>query len=213
MAERWIFRGHIAGVGTASGLRAVVGLWDKTPFGPFSDVMVELPSGHRVLLAPDPETAAFIEGTYDFDEIRVLKVGTRLNAESLEVDAGPLHICAGLGARTGLGQLLARVPRRLAVHPWWLRAVNPAVARISPGTQTAGEAKDGRREFYGVTDLVGIDSAVVSWEGKDAGGLRDITPAVRFGFSSMPPRPSLATVQTTVQTTVQVHPQTGVQKP
>lgn len=199
MAERWIFRGHIAGLGTASGLRVVVGLWDVSPFGAFSDLMVELPSGHRILLASNSETAAFIAGTYVFDETRVLNVATELTAGSLEVDAGPLRIRAVVGARTGLGHVLSKVPRKLAVHPWWLWAVSPLAGRISPGTQTAGRAKDGRREFYGVTDLRGIDSALVSWDGVDAGDLQDLAPPVRFGFSSMPPRPSLATVQTTVQ--------------
>jgi hypothetical protein len=40
MGRRWVFDGHIAGIGTASGLRAVVGIWQQSPFGPFADVMV-----------------------------------------------------------------------------------------------------------------------------------------------------------------------------
>ena len=30
--QRWIFDGHIVGIGTGSGLRAVVGLWAQSPF-------------------------------------------------------------------------------------------------------------------------------------------------------------------------------------
>jgi hypothetical protein len=38
----------------------------------------------------------------------------------------------------------------------------------------------------------------VRWEGHDAGTLADIKPPVAFGFSSVPPRPSVARVRTTV---------------
>ncbi|SDL52680.1 hypothetical protein [Arthrobacter sp. ok362] len=57
--QRWIFDGHIAGIGTGSGLRAVVGLWTQSPFGPFTDAMVQLPSGHRILFAPTVEAVGF----------------------------------------------------------------------------------------------------------------------------------------------------------
>jgi hypothetical protein len=46
------YQGRIAGVGTTSGVRLVVGNWAHTPLGSFADVMVERPDGHRVLLAP-----------------------------------------------------------------------------------------------------------------------------------------------------------------
>ena len=51
------FDGWIAGLGTSSGTRIVVGHWPGSPFGPFSDVMLERPDGERVLLAPTRETA------------------------------------------------------------------------------------------------------------------------------------------------------------
>jgi hypothetical protein len=65
------FDGFIAGLGTAAGLRAVVGRWLRSPLGSFTDVMVELPDGHRVLLAPSADVAAFVAGTYIFDEVHV----------------------------------------------------------------------------------------------------------------------------------------------
>lgn len=197
-----VFSGHIAGLGTASGLRAVVGMWTQSPFGPFADVMVELASGRRFLLAPSAEVADFIGSTYGFDETRLVPVTASLDAgngaENLVVEAGPLRIRAVVGARSVLGYAAALLPRRLAVHPSWLRAISPVAARLSPGVQTAGSARDGRRELYGVTDVRRIDSAVVSWDGRDAGGLAQIRPPVRFGFSSVPSQPSVATVQTTV---------------
>jgi hypothetical protein len=198
MVRRWVFDGHIAGIGTASGLRAVAGIWQESPFGPFADVMVQLPSGRRILLAPAADAAEFIAATYSFEEVRVLNVSAGLGGQALTVDAGPLVIRAAQGGRALLGTLLRTVPRRLAVHTRWLTAVSPLAAAASSGTRTFGTAGNGRLEYYGVSDLHHISSAVVSWEGADAGTLSRIRPPVTFGFSSVPPRPSLARVRTTV---------------
>ena len=198
MGGRWVFDGHIAGIGTGSGLRAVVGIWQESPFGPFADAMVQLPSGRRILLAPAEEVAEFIAATYSFEEVRVVDVSAVLAGLSLTVDAGPLALRASIGGRALLGSLLRTVPRPLAVHARWLTAVNPLVAAASPGTRTFGTAGNGRLEYYGVSDLHHVSSAVVSWEGRDAGPLSPISPRVTFGFSSVPPRPSLARVRTTV---------------
>ena len=199
MNQRWIFEGHIAGIGTGSGLRAVVGLWIQSPFGPFADAMVELPSGHRILLAPTEEVRSFIDAVYNFDETRIVPVVASHTAATLDIDAGPLRIRVGLGARTRLGKTARLVPRALAVHPHWLRAVSPLAGRILPGVSTSGSARGGRQEYYGVTDLHRIESATVSWNGSDAGPLAAIRPAVGFGFSSVPPEPSLARVTTTIE--------------
>ena len=65
------FRGEIAGVGSTSGTRVVVGYWYDTPLGSFADAMVETAAGHRVLIAPRQEVADFIRSTYSFDELRI----------------------------------------------------------------------------------------------------------------------------------------------
>ena len=199
MTGRRIFEGHIAGIGTSSGLRAVVGLWRDSPFGPFADAMVELPSGHRILLAPTAEVCGFIAGIYIFDETRVLPLTASHDSDRFTLDAGPLQLRARLGARTRLGAAVRLIPRPLAVHPCWLRAVSPLAARLSPGMRTAGTARGGWREYYGVMDLHRIVSATVRWDGGDAGTLAAIRPAVRFGFSSVPPDPALIRVRTTVE--------------
>ncbi|MFJ6155364.1 hypothetical protein ACIQF8_00315 [Pseudarthrobacter sp. NPDC092184] len=198
MGRQWIFDGHIAGIGTASGLRAVVGIWQESPFGPFADVMVQHASGHRQLLAPNREVADFIAATYAFDDVTEVELSARLGHRTLEVDAGPLTISARLGGRALLGRMLRAVPRRVAVHPGWLHAISPVAGVLSSGSRTSGTAGSGRREYYGVSDLHNITSAVVSWDEVDAGALAPIRPAVTFGFSSVPPRPSLARVRTTV---------------
>lgn len=206
MTGRWVFRGHIAGLGTESGLRAVVGIWAVSPFGAFADVMVELPSGLRMLLAPRAEIADFIQTTYTFDDVMLVPVHAVLRpnqegGDQLRVHAGPLRIDARIGGPTKRGRLVALVPRAVAVHPRWLTLINPMAAALSPGVRTAGTASQGRREFYGVTGVQAMNSAATTWKGHDAGPLADISPAVRFGFSSVPVKPSLATVQTTIVAT------------
>lgn len=198
MAERWIFDGHIAGIGAASGLRAVVGIWRDSPLGAFADVMVQTDTGQRLLLAPSDDVANFIAATYSFDEVRIVDVAAGLDGRRLSVAAGPLSIEASVGPRAAVGFGLRAVPRRLAVHPAWLRTINPVATLLSPGARTSGTAGNGRREYYGVTDLHRITGARVRWDGADQGPLVPIRPAVTFGFSSVPARPSVATVRTTI---------------
>ncbi|MET3809565.1 hypothetical protein [Arthrobacter sp. UYEF3] len=198
MGNRWIFDGHIAGIGTLSGLRAVIGVWQASPFGPFADVMVQLPSTQRILLAPTPEVADFVATTYTFDEVRVINVDVSLEPGTLVVDAGPLTVNARTGGRTALGLALRAVPRSLAVRPGWLRAVSPLAGLLSPGARTSGTAGGGRHESYGVTDVHRISHADVSWAGQSAGVLTAVRPPVTFGFSSVPAQPGLARVLTTV---------------
>src|SRR5688572_18537422 len=63
---RMRFNGWIAGLGTASGTRLVVGHWPDSPFGPVTDVMVEHADGRRVLLAETEELGRFVAETYSF---------------------------------------------------------------------------------------------------------------------------------------------------
>ena len=74
------FDGWIGGIGTTSGLRLVVGHWPSSPYGASSDVMLEHPDGHRVLLAPTQQVADFVTGTYTFDEVRLVPVAMRVDA-------------------------------------------------------------------------------------------------------------------------------------
>jgi hypothetical protein len=193
------FDGWIAGVGTASGLRAVVGHWPRSPFGSFADVMVERADGHRLLLAPSEEVAAYVAGTYRFDEVRVVPVAVAVGGAEWRVDAGPLSLRFTLGRRPLLGVALRLVPRRLATRIPWIRAAGAIGRLILPGVRTSGSAGGGRREFYGALDLHRIVGAELRWEGADQGPLAPVDPPVRFGFGSTPARPSLVRIVTLVR--------------
>ncbi|MGH3613559.1 MAG: hypothetical protein ACRDRK_13390 [Pseudonocardia sp.] len=193
------FDGWIAGLGTAGGLRIVVGNWPGSPFGAFTDVMVEQPDGHRVLLAPWAAVADFVSSTYHFDEVLVTPVHTAVDGPWWEVTAGPLRLTFEVGGRSLLGVALRLLPRRLATARWWISAADVMAERVLPGVRTRGSAGGGRREYYAALDLHHINSATVSWAGRDQGVLAPVRPPVRFGFGSTPTDPSLVRLVTLVR--------------
>ena len=194
------FHGQIAGVGSSSGVRVVVGSWNRTPLGSFGDAMVERAGGHRVLVAPSREVAAFIEATYVFDEVRLEPITVTSGREELArrvpVAAARPH---GRWALP-LGRLLRAVPPRVASSPIWATAVDPVARVVLRGVRTRGTALAGRREYYGATDLHAVTALDGSFDGEPLGALAAVDPRCRFGFSSTPRRPSVTTVVTTVVT-------------
>ena len=194
------FHGQIAGVGSSSGVRVVVGSWTRTPLGSFGDAMVETADGHRVLVAPSREVAAFIEATYVFDEVRLEPIAVASGRTSWHVESPSLLLDLAVGGRLPLGRLLRAVPARVASSPTWATAVDPVARVVLRGVRTRGTALAGRREYYGATDLHAVTALAGRFDGQPLGALADVDPPCRFGFSSTPPRPSVTSVVTTVVT-------------
>jgi hypothetical protein len=198
-ARRVRFVGEITGIGTTSGHRFVIGDWPESPFGPVADVMVESPDGVRTLLAPSDELAGFVASTYAFDEVRVGPVEIRRTAAGRVLRAGPLAAELGIGRRDVLGWLLRAVPRRIGASPAWTALTDP-VARVGVrGVRTRGSAGAGRREFYGAHDRHRVVAVEARWDGRDLGVLAPVDPPVRFGFGSVPSRPSVVAITTTIE--------------
>jgi hypothetical protein len=201
------FHGRIAGFGTESGTRVVVGLWNRSPLGRFVDVMVEDADGHRTLLAPSQAVADYVSSTYTFDEVRVQPVSWRGVDRTLRVSAGRddvgggdvLDLSLGIGPVSPLGWLLRLVPRAFATRPGWLTLIDPVARLIVRGARTAGTAGGGRREYYGVTLARRIVSVDARLDGRPLGALAPLDPPVRFGFGSAPADPSLVDVTTTIR--------------
>ncbi|WP_251149804.1 hypothetical protein [Cellulosimicrobium sp. Marseille-Q4280] len=165
MSPALIFHGRIAGWGTSSGTRVVVGRWDRSPFGLFADVMVERPDGERLLLAPTAEVAELVASTYRFDRVEVVAVRVVdvevVDVEVTDVEAPPGGTTGGTtgettGGSAGRRTRLDRVPR-----PWQVSA-GPLEARLVVGRRTGlGHALRavpdrvaGSRRFTTVTDPV-----------------------------------------------------------
>ena len=193
------FRGQIAGVGSTSRVRVVVGRWAGSPFGTFADAMVETADGHRVLLAPRPDVAEFVCATYSFDEVRLEELTIdEPTAEAWRVRSPSLSLDLTVGGRTPLGRLLRLVPAGIAESPAWCTVTDP-IARIAlRGVRTRGTAGGDRQEWYGATDNHRITSMAGSFGGVDLGALAPVTPPPRFGFSSTSAQPSVTAVVTTV---------------
>lgn len=195
---RVAFTGHIAGFGSLAGIRMVVGIWQESPFGSFSDVMVQTPDGVRTLLAPSAEVAEFISATYSFDYVHTGEVSTELTSDRLTVTAATLDVSVAIGGPARFDGLLRLVPGFLATTPVWLRLIDPVAARLVPGVHTAGTAGQGRREYYGVRRTRRIVGVSGRYESTPLGGLADLSPPVQFGFSSAPAAPQLVSVTTTI---------------
>lgn len=195
------FDGWIAGLGTSSGVRVVVGCWLSSPYGPVADVMVELADGHRLLLAPTAELADFVAATYRFDEVLVAAVVVEPTSGTgrVRVVADALDLTLEIGRPTWLGRLLRLVPAALARQLWWVSLLDRPARLLVPGVRTVGSAGGGRREWYAATDNRSVALVQGSWHGADLGALADVVPSVRFGFASTPARPSWTRVTTTVR--------------
>ena len=188
------FDGAIAGMGTASGTRLVVGMWPLSPYGSVTDVMIERADGHRILLAPTQELADFIAAAYEFDEVRVTPVLRVRDGKKWMVSTDELALTFDVGGRPPLGWLLTSVPRGLARARWWTTLQDP-IARIAmDGVRTRGSGGGGRREWYSAMDLHRIKFVSARFDGDELGELHPVTPPVRFGFASTPEEPSLVRV-------------------
>lgn len=197
--KRSRFRGAIAGAGSTSGTRVVVGHWPESPYGAFADVMVETGAGHRVLLAPSAEVSDFVAATYVFDEVRVEPVEACVRPGTWAVRSPSLSLDLGVGGRTALGRALRLVPRRVAEAPAWCALTDPVARLALRGVRTRGVAREGSREWYGATDVRAVTSLAGAFDGANLGSLAPVDPPCRFGFSSTPRRPSVTTVTTTVE--------------
>jgi hypothetical protein len=195
-----VFDGAIVGFGTASGHRFVIGRWARSPYGPVVDVMHEDPAGRRTLLAPTAALAELVAAAYRFDEVRVVPVAaTGAGAGVAAVTAGELRLGYLVGRRTGVGWLLRAVPPPLARSLAWVGLLDRVAGRLLPGVRTRGSAGAGRAEWYAATDNRRIVAATAALAGADLGALADVDPPVRFGFGSVPKRPSWTRVTTTVR--------------
>lgn len=202
LSRRIRFRGQIAGIGSVSGVRIVLGRWVDSPWGAFGDAMVERSDGHRVLLAPDATVAQFVAATYEFDEIRMQPFAVTRSGDgpgaTWQVRSDSLHLDLTVGRPSALGRLLALVPVAVARATWWC-VVTDLVARVFlRGVRTRGETAT-RREWYGATGNRRITHMSGTFDGADLGALARVTPPPRFGFSATPPRSSVTDIVTTVE--------------
>lgn len=187
MTRRWELAGRIAGTGFASGDRVVVGHWDRSPVGPFVDLMWAEPDGRRVLVVPDERAAAFVTAVYGFDAVEVVAtMAAAWDGRRLTVDAGRrrVELVAGRG-----------VPIPGPRPAWLTRHVEGPVARALLGVRTYGVSPTGVREWYRASRWSPLRAAEAAVDGRSCGPMGPVSPACGFGFSEPPRRPSLTAVR------------------
>jgi hypothetical protein len=197
--DRDQFTGWIAGFGTDSGHRVVIGQWHTSPYGAVTDVMVEDPASHRTLYAPTPQLGAFLAAVYSFHDVQVARCSAQRSGRCWTVQAGPLRASFTIGRRNLLGWLLWAMPDALARTVWWVDLLDLPARRLLPGVRTRGRTRDGRRQWYSAHDLHPIVAADAVLNGLDLGALRAVQPPVGFGFGSVPGRPSLVHLTTMIE--------------
>ena len=136
-SERFI--GEIAGVGTTSGTRLVIGHWPTSPFGSIADAMVEHADGRRVLLAPTTRWPTYVAGVYEFDDVVVTELVAAREPGRLLVHGGPLEIELAVGRRDGLGWLLRSVPRSSRPARRGRPSIDPVARIVLRGVRTRGD--------------------------------------------------------------------------
>lgn len=196
--DRVTFSGHIAGFGGSAGIRMVIGRWARSPFGEFTDAMVQTADGTRILVAPSAQVAEYVSSTYVFDRVIQQPIRADLATATLTVTAHDLDAEVTIGGSGPFDRLLRTVPGPLTRSPAWLRVIDPVASRLVPGVHTAGTAGNGRREYYGVRRTRLITAVQGRFFDQDLGELTRLEPPVRFGFASAPATPQLVTVTTTI---------------
>lgn len=183
VAERPVIetlRGSITSVGFASGHRFVIGDWQRSPIGPFTDVMWAQPDGHRVLLG-EASAAQYVNSVYPFDEVREQTItagrdGRRYTVRTVGLE---LHIKFGLAR-------LSLPPR-----PRWLTAtVENWCARKLLGVRTYGSSPTGVVEWYRTRTARRVVAATAILNGTDLGVLAPLVRPLDFGFTDPPRQPS-----------------------
>lgn len=178
--------GRIAGAGFASGDRVVIGQWEASPLGPFTDIMWATPDDLRILFAPDERVAAYVTSVYGFDRVVVGPVQSTWTGSTLaaSTDSRGVTLTAGRAIR-----LFVRRPA------WFTRFVEGPVARLAMGVSTYGVSPTGVREWYRADSWRRVRSGEAQIGDVDLGDLVEVDPPCGFGFSEPPKRPSITEVR------------------
>ena len=154
------FVGEIAGVGTTSGSRLVIGRWPTSPFGSFADAMVEHADGHRVLDRAEPGGRDLHRRRLRVRRGRGHRRRRRPRTGAAAVPRRPARRRArrSVGATRSAGRCVpCRAP--IATSPTWATVVDPVARTVLRGVRTRGTTPGGD-EFYGATDRHRIVAAV-----------------------------------------------------
>ena len=183
-------RGSISSAGFAGGNRFVVGHWERSPIGPFGDVMWGTPDGQRILLAGNQKVADFVTSIYNFDDVRIGDLQTESDGRVTTVE--------GLGLNLHLSGGIARVipfSRPLS----FTRYVERPLAKILMGVETFGTSSRGVSEWYQAKQWRWVKSGTAVLDGNNLGELSNFSQPIEVGFSEPPSKPAIVSLQVAIR--------------
>lgn len=185
-----IFRGRITSSGFESGDSLVIGDWNESPLGAFTNIMWSKPNGRRVLLSPSAEHADFVSSLYDFDEVIVTDIIVNRRRKLISIKTDFLEASISWGVSFPLP-----IPRPL----WFISSVENLFGKTIFGSSTYGIASDGSREWYSIRGISRVSHAEAKTPDSDFGKFGKTSFAKPFGFSSPPKTPTSITVNSHIE--------------
>ena len=201
------FNGWIAGLGTDSGYRVVIGHWRTSPYGGGGPTrwsktgQAAAPCMRRPSSWPGSSAPPIASTT---SRSPLATPGARVRTGGCRPDHYSSR--SPSDAASCWGWLLWVMPAGLARTTWWVSLLDLGARRLLPGVRTRGRSRDGRRQWYGAQDQHPIIAADATLDGRSLGMLRPVQPPVGFGFGSVPRRPSLVHLTTMIEA---FHPPDG----
>jgi len=140
--NRWQFSGWIAGLGTGSGHRVVIGHWQESPYGVVTDVMVEDPAGRRTLYAPTRSWPSSSAPPTASTTSRSPSAGPAVRAGAGRCGQAPAGLVHDRPPHPACWLLWA-MPAALARTPWWVGLLDlPRVGCCQGSAPVAAPATD-----------------------------------------------------------------------
>ena len=173
-----IFKGRVISSGFKTGDMVVIGDWNSSPNGAFTNLMWAKPNGTRVLITPSKELGDLVSSLYSFEEVIVSRMEIERTEKSIEVncDLGSVSMQWG-----------TTVPIPFSRPRWVIANLEAPFARLFFGTKTHGTTRDGRKEWYHVRGFARMKSARLELDGRSSSQMTGMAPSACFGFSN-PPR-------------------------
>ena len=185
-----LFDGRISSCGFSSGDRIVVGDWQQSPLGPFTNVMWAKPDGTRVLLSPSKSHADYVSALYNFEEVHIVPIEVKRQRRGVDIVADTLRV--SFQWKRGIGIPLSR-PR------WFISTIEQWIAGVVFGTKTHGITCNGLREWYCIYNMSTIKRAEASCDGQDLGSASKFEIDACFGFSEPPKKPSSVRLRSMIE--------------
>ncbi len=186
-----VFEGRVTSSGFPTGDKVVIGDWESSPLGPFTNLMWAKPDGTRVLIAPTQELADYVSALYSFEEVIVTPLEVSRGKNSIEIisDIGRVDMAWGW---------VFPLPFKRPL--WFIANIEAPFARLFFGTKTHGVTRNGWREWYHVRGLSRLVSAEVELEGRSSNKMSKSNRRVCFGFSEPPRMPLSVRVDSHIAT-------------